>query len=127
MISAAELRKIQEEYRLNDDKNRFINASDKYYNILLDECKYAIEYIQNNNICSIILKTDNLIRQIDAYSYTTMLYGFWNKETHSFNNNVFREYGILSPLERVTKDLEIFGYRLEHINDSKQLILKLSC
>jgi hypothetical protein len=122
MISARELRTIQ----VNVSKERFINACNKYYNILLDECKLALEYIQNNNMTHIILNTCNLTRTTDGYNYTTMLFGFWNKETSSFNNSVFREYGILSPLEMVIRDLDMFGYKLEHITRSMRLVLKLS-
>jgi hypothetical protein len=122
MISARELRAIQ----ANMGKERFINACNKYYNILLYECKLALEYIQNNNMTYTILNTCNLTRTTDGYNYTTMLFGFWNKETLSFTNSVFRKYGILSPLERVTRDLDTFGYKLEHINEQMRLILKLS-
>ena len=122
MISARELRAIQ----ANVSKERFINACNKYYNILLEECKLSLEYIQNNNMTHIILNNTSLIRVTDGYNYTTMLFGFWNKETSSFNNSVFREYDILSPLERVTMVLDTFGYKLEHINEPMRLILKLS-
>jgi hypothetical protein len=122
MISAKELRAIQ----ANSGKERFINACDKYYTILMNECKLALEYIQNNNMSHVILNGNSLTRQTDGYTYTTMLFGFWNKETCSFNNSIFREYGIVSPLERVTRDLEIFGYKLEHISEPMRLVLKLS-
>lgn len=122
MISAVELRKFQADF----NKERFINACNKYYNNLMEECKLAIEHIQNNNMTHIILNTSKLTRATDGYSYTTMLFGFWDKQTASFNTSVFREYNILSPLERATYDLEIFGYKLEHINVPMRLVLKLS-
>jgi hypothetical protein len=122
MISARELRAIQ----ANSGKERFINACNKYYNILMTECKSSLEYIQNNHMTYTILNTGNLIKQTDGYTYTTMLFGFWNKQTSSFNNSVFREYGIVSPLERVTRELDTFGYKLEHINEPMRLVLKLS-
>jgi len=122
MISAKELRAIQS----NNSKIRFINACDKYYNILLDECKLALEYVQNNNMTYIILNNTSLIRMTDGYNYTTMLFGFWNKDTSSFSNSVFKEYGILSPLERTIRILDTFGYKLEHINENVGLRLKLS-
>jgi hypothetical protein len=122
MISAAELRKFQAEY----NSERFINACNKYHNIIINECKLAIEHIQNNNITNIILNTNRLIQQTDGYSYTTMLYGFWNKHTSTFNNDVFREYGILSPLEKVIRELDTFGYKLEDISINKHLLIKLS-
>ncbi len=74
----------------------------------------------------IILNNTSLIRVTDGYNYTTMLFGFWNKETSTFNNSVFREYGILSPLERVTRELDMFGYKLENNNENMRIILKLS-
>lgn len=126
MISAKELRKIQIENKLYEDRNRFINATNKYYNMLINECKFAIEYMQNNNMTYIMLNTASLIRKTDNYSYTTMLFGFWDNQTASFNNSIFRDYDILSPLEKVGNDLEIFGYKLEHISDSMLLVLKLS-
>ena len=122
MISAAELRIIQ----ANSNRERFVNACNKYYNILIDECKFAIEHIQNNDMSSIILNNNRLISQTDGYSYTTMLFGFWDKQVSSFNTSVFRDYNILSPLERATRDLELFGYKLEYNNDSMKLVLKIS-
>ena len=122
MMSARELRKFQ----ADSDRERFINACNKYYNIIINECKLAIKHIQHNNMTYIVLNTTSLIRQTDGYSYTTMLFGFWNKEKSIFNNSVFLEYNILSPLERVYMDLETFGYKLEHIKESMRLVFKLS-
>jgi hypothetical protein len=139
MISAADLRRAQEanqssrkEELAQKEKqlvDRFRGACDKYVDILLDEAKKALEYAQRTNKAYIILDHRDITKDVEGFSYTSLLYGFWSRQEGKFDDSVFAKNEIKRPFDRAVEQLGTFGYRLENISDSsrsRRLFLKLS-
>jgi hypothetical protein len=124
MISAKELRRLQEEFVKKDSiSSRFETASDKYRQRIIDQAQCAITDVQNNkhNYNYTMLDYIPLIQEIDGFSYSQMLYGLWNRTTQKFD--------VFNPFEKASKELERFGYKLENVSDftkSKRLYIKIS-
>lgn len=132
MISAADLRRSQEASRQERDAKiieRVRSASTKYVDIILEEAKKALEYAQRTNKSYIILDHRDITRDVEGLSYTTLLYGFWDRSTEKFDDSIFIKNDIPRPLDRAIAELEKFGYKLENVSDptrSRRLFLKLS-
>jgi hypothetical protein len=119
MISAEELRKLQKEESIRRETEyslSFKNATDKYYNIIMEEAKKAISISQKTDRSYIILDHVPLIRNVDTFQYTRLLYGLWNKHTHKFDPSIFEKYCVVSPFSRAVEDLDKFGYKLENVS-----------
>jgi hypothetical protein len=139
MISAADLRRAQEanqsarkdevaqkEKQLVD---RFRTACDKYVDLLLDEAKKALEYAQRTNKAYIILDHRDITKDVEGFSYTSLLYGFWSRQDKKFDTAIFEKNEIKRPFDRAVEQLETFGYKLENVSDparSHRLFIKLS-
>lgn len=139
MISAAELRARQasrvppmdEQRKKAEFTARFKKAADGYYNAIMEEVKLALESIQEqeSSYTYIILNFKPLTAEFEGLKYTTLLYGYWNKERNAFDDSAFAEYGVEKPFERAKKELAELGYRLENVSDpsiSKKLFIKFS-
>jgi hypothetical protein len=139
MISATELRSIQEQHQASviasriEKSNQFVarfrGACDKYVEILLKEVNNTINYVKTTNKTSIILDHHNISQKIDGFSHTTLFYGFWNQQNRKFDDSIFTKNDIQRPFVRVASELEKLGYKLENISDSSRsfsLFIKLS-
>jgi hypothetical protein len=126
MISAAELRKLQQSFLVTKEDEfitRFKKATDLYESILIQESQNAIMAAQQMITNHILLNYIPLTQSIEGFYYNTLLYGLWKGE------NLFQKFNILPPFERANKELDRFGYRLENMSDpnkSNRLYLKLS-
>jgi hypothetical protein len=132
MISAAELRARQAE-KLSSRKDefgaRFKKASDEYYETIMSEVKFALEAVQDSSFTYVILNYKPLTKDFEGLKYTTVLYGYWNKERESFDDSIFAEQEVEKPFERAKKELAELGYTLENVSDpsvSHKLFLRLS-
>ena len=141
MISAQELRKLQTQndsqrlerkaQREAEFKPRFTGACKKYKDKLLDEAAAAMDHVRSKRLRYnyIMLDFKYLIESIDGFAYTTMLYGFWNKDKNRFDDTIFGTNGVEKPFDCAAKELKELGYKLENVSDptrSKCLFLKLS-
>lgn len=139
MISAADLRAVQtksaatkagEDARKDAEfTTRFKAATDKYYDTIMTEVKLAVEAAKTSRRTFFILDANKLMASTDGFKYTSMLYGFWNKETHRFDDTIYKKNSIQKPLERVAEELAPLGFKLENISDSSKsfrLFIKLS-
>ena len=139
MISATDLRRAQEANqvirqqeiaRRNEESAiRFAGACDKYYEILLNEVKQVINHAQNTNKTSFILNDKKITVSVDGFSYSTLLFGFWNSQTRKFNDDIFTTNKIERPFDRAVAEVAKYGYKLENISDSSRsfrLFIKLS-
>ena len=134
MISAAEFRKLQTESQAKkqtEKKDRFIKACDKYTEAILEEVQASLEHVRSKGLRYnyIMLEHKDLIQETDGFAYTTLLYGFWNKDTQKFDDSVFGEHGVTKPFDRAAEELRAHGYKLENVSDparSKRLYIKLS-
>jgi CHASE3 domain sensor protein len=126
MISAAELRKLQQSFLLTKEDEfitRFKKATDLYESILIQESQIAIMAAQKMVTNYMFLNYIPLTQSIEGFYYSTLLYGIWKDE------NLFQKFNIVSPFERANKELDRFGYRLENVSDpnkSNRLYLKLT-
>lgn len=146
MISAADLRRAQEanqatrqeeSARRKDEAEkreakiveRFRGACDKYVDILLDEAKRALEYVQTTNKTYIILDHRDITKDVEGFAYTTLLYGFWSRQNSKFDDSIFTKNDIQRPFDRAAAELDKFGYKLENVSDparSHRLFIKLT-
>jgi hypothetical protein len=145
MISAAEFRKLQTESlaqkkaahdeakmkREAEQKARFAKACDEYKGVILDEVQAALKHVREKGLRYnyIMLEHSYLIRDVKGFSYTTLLYGFWNKETKKFDEAIFKDNEVTKPFDRAVEELAAHGYKLENVSDptrSKRLYIKLS-
>lgn len=126
MISAQELRDLQKSFLQNKEEEilcRFKTAVSQYESILMKECENAITIAQKNNLTYTFLDFQPLTKSYEGFYYTAVLYGLWKGE------NLFTKHSIVSPFDRVNKELERFGYHLENVSDmnkSNRLYIKLS-
>ena len=126
MISAQELRKLQESFIQNKEDDfipRFKQAVDQYKTILIQESEKAIMAAQNTNLHYIFLDYLPLTKTYEGFYYNTVLYGFWKGE------HLFTKHDITSPFDQANKELDRFGYRLENLSDtnkSNRLYIKLT-
>jgi hypothetical protein len=145
MISAAEFRKLQTESlaqkkaaheeaktkREAEQKARFTKACDEYKEVILDEVQAALKHVREKGLRYNYIMLDHhyLIKDVKGFSYTTLLYGFWNKEGNKFEDNIFKDYEVSKPFDRAAEELAAHGYKLENVSDptrSKRLYIKLS-
>jgi hypothetical protein len=146
MISAADLRRAQEanqatrqdeaarrkdeaEAREAKIVDRFRIACDKYVDVLLNEAKRALEYVQKTNKTYIILDHREITKDVEGFSYTTLIYGFWSRAASKFEDRIFTKNDIQRPFDRAAAELEKFGYKLENVSDptrSHRLFIKLT-
>ncbi len=108
---------------------RFGAACDKYYEILLKEVARVLDESKKTTKTSAILNDSNITGDIDGFSYATLLYGFWDRNTRKFDSSVFTKNNIDLPFYRVATKLANLGYKLENISDpskSFRLFIKLS-
>jgi hypothetical protein len=141
MLSAAELRKFQYENvaarteqkskREAELKSRFIEACTDYREVILAEVKSALEFVREKrpDYKFIMLNHASLIKDVKGFSYTTLLYGFWNKEKGAFDESIFKQHDTAKPFDLAAFELEALGYKLENVSDptrSKRLYVKLS-
>ncbi len=139
MISADELRRAQELNQITRQKelkhlkdqfiDRFRVACDKYFDILINEVKRLIQHAQNTNTHFVILNDRNITNSVDGFSYSTLLFGFWNRRTREFNDEIFTSNNIERPFDRAVAEVAKYGYKLENISDSCKsfrLFIKLS-
>lgn len=139
IMSAEELRALQAEQiearkeRVAKEQaefgDRFRKACDKYYEILMEEAEKAIAEAQKSTKPFVYLDFKPLVRDVDGLAYTSLLYGFWNKKEHRFDDSKFSQFKVEKPLERATKDLDKLGYKLKDVSDaskSYRLFIKLS-
>jgi hypothetical protein len=146
MISAADLRRTQEANQATRQEEaarrkdeaiqreakiveRFRGACDKYVDILLEETKRALQYAQKTAKTYIILDHREITKDVEGFSYTTLLYGFWSRQDNKFDDSIFTKNDIQRPLDRAAAELDKFGYKLENVSDparSHRLFIKLS-
>lgn len=141
MISAQELRQIQDEnttqraerkaQREAEFKPRFQAACEAYKGKLLTEAADALDYIREKRLSYkyIMLDHKKITSDTDGFAYSTMLYGFWNKDKKEFDESVFATYETEKPFDAAVKELGALGYTLENVSDasrSKRLYIKLS-
>ena len=141
MISAQELRQLQTEndsqraeraaQRAAEFKPRFQEACGKYKAKLLEEVAAALAYIRDKrlNYKYAMLDYKNITTDTDGFAYSTMLYGFWNKDSKEFEDSVFTTNEAEKPFDAAVKELAELGYTLENVSDqtrSKRLYIKLS-
>ena len=145
MISAAEFRKLQSETiaskaekaieqkakREAEQKARFAVACDEYVEVILDEVQAALKHVREKGLRYnyIMLEHTYLIKDVKGFAYTTLLYGFWNKDKKSFDDSVFKDNEVAKPFDRAVEELSKHGYKLENVSDparSKRLYIKLS-
>lgn len=140
LIPAAELKKLQaakggeeagkdREAREDDFVERFRASADAYYQRIMDEAHLAIDGAKEGTRSYAILNSGALMARQDTFSYSTMLYGFWNNEKKAFNQAIFIKNAIQMPFERARIDLRKAGYKLENVSDpskSLKLFLKIS-
>ena len=141
MISAQELRNLQTD---NDAQRaerkakaqaefvpRFQSACQKYKQTILDTATAALEDVRKNRLTYtyVMLDFKSLTGDTDGFAYSTMLYGFWNKESKTFDDAVFTTNDIQKPFDVAVTELAELGYKLENVSDSsksKRLYIKLS-
>ena len=145
MISAAEFRKLQTESistkadqkakreaeQKAEQKARFAVACTTYREVILDEVQAALKYVREKGLRYkyIMLEHTYLIKDVKGFAYTTLLYGFWNKEKQSFDDSVFKDNEVTKPFDLAVEELAKHGYKLENVSDptrSKRLYMKLS-
>lgn len=139
MISAADLRAVQTKTaatKADEDARkeaeftaRFKTATDKYYDTIMTEVKLAVEAAKTSRRTFFILDADKLTASTDGFKYTSMLYGFWNKDTRRFEDAIYKKNSIQKPLERAAEELAPLGFKLENISDpnkSFRLFIRLS-
>ena len=141
MIPAQQLRQLQTEndaqraeraaQRAAEFKPRFQAACGKYKAKLLEEVAAALEHVREKrlNYKYIMLDFKNITTDTDGFAYSTMLYGFWNKDSKSFDESVFATNEAEKPFDAAVKELAELGYTLENVSDaekSKRLYIKLS-
>jgi hypothetical protein len=145
MISAAEFRKLQTESlaqkkvaheeaktkRETEQKARFAKACDEYQEVILDEVQAALKHVREKGLRYnyIMLEHTYLIKDVKGFSYTTLLYGFWNKDGKKFDDSIFKDSEVTKPFDRAVEELAKHGYKLENVSDptrSKRLYIKLS-
>lgn len=157
MISAAEFRKLQAETiaaksttakidpivakkSKNEDeqsdrglseKERFIPGCNEFYKVILEEVEISLKHVSKTGRSSnfTILDHTYLMKDTWGFSYTTMMYGFWDKKTQSFDDGIFKEYRVAKPFDLAVKELARRGYKLEDVTDltrTDRLYLKLS-
>jgi hypothetical protein len=141
MISAQQLRQLQTEndaqraerkaQRDAEFKPRFQEACLKYKAKLLEEVSAALAHIRDKrlNYKYIMLDYKNITTDTDGFAYSTMLYGFWNKEKKEFDESIFSTNDTEKPFDAAVKELAELGYKLENVSDaskSKRLYIKLS-
>jgi hypothetical protein len=141
MISAQELRQLQTENdaqraerkakREAEFKPRFQEACAKYKAKLLEEVAAALEHVRDKrlNYKYIMLDHKHITTDTDGFAYSTMLYGFWDKEKKTFDETAFATYETEKPFDAAAKELAELGYTLENVSDSsksKRLYIKLS-
>jgi len=141
MISAQQLRDLQTE---NDSARReraekaaaeflprFQAACDKYKQKILDTSAAALETIRQNRLTYkyTMLDFKALTENTDGFAYTSMLYGFWNKDEQKFDDTIFTKNEMKKPFDAAVEELSALGYTLENVSDgsrSKRLYVKLS-
>lgn len=140
ITSAKELRATQakkaplEEPKSDKDKSdvftsRFKTACDSYYEAFMKIVEERLVSATKSTKTSLIFTDPSLTGKFEGLAYTTMLYGFWNKETGEFNSDIFKEQSVKAPFDRAVEDLEKLGYTLEDISDperSKKPFFKVS-
>jgi hypothetical protein len=145
MISAAEFRKLQSETiaakaekaveqkakREAEQKARFADACLEYRDVILDEVQAALKHVREKGLRYnyIMLEHTYLIKDVKGFAYTTLLYGFWNKDKKSFDDSVFKDNEVTKPFDLAVEELKQHGYKLENVSDparSKRLYIKLS-
>jgi hypothetical protein len=141
MIPAQQLRQLQTEndtqraerkaQRDAEFKPRFQAACVKYKTKLLEEVTAALEHIRSKrlNYKYIMLDYKNITTDTDGFAYSTMLYGFWNKDSKEFEDSVFATNEAEKPFDAAVKELAELGYTLDNVSDakrSKRLYIKLS-
>ena len=132
MISAAELRILQQSYVVASQKakeDRFRNACEKYFDILVTEGQRGIEMSKSSSRTSYILSPERISQKVDGYQYSTLLYGLWNRTTRQFDSEIFAKNEVEKPFDRAVTYFANFGYKLENISDSSKsfsLFIKLS-
>ena len=112
-----------------DFVKRFTAACDKYKETLIAAVAAALEGAKKTSKTNVIVKDKSLTEDCNGFAYTSVLYGFWNKNTHKFEDTVFTKNNIPKPFDMVKKELEEMGYKLEDITDrsrSRAIFLKLS-
>jgi hypothetical protein len=141
MLSAAEFRKLQSESatarteqkskREAELKARFTEACSEYREVILAEVKAALDFVREKRPSYKFIKLNHasLIKDVKGFSYTTLLYGFWNKEKGAFDDSIFKQHEVRKPFELAAEELEALGYKLENASDptrSKRLFINLS-
>ena len=145
MISAAEFRKLQAESiatkteklteknakHTAEQKVRFAAACAEYREVILDEVQASLKHVREKGLRYkyIMLEYTYLIKDVKGFAYTTLLYGFWNKEKRSFDDRVFKDNEVAKPFDLAATELATHGYKLENVSDpsrSKHLYIKLS-
>lgn len=142
MISAEQLRKIQTEKRekVQDEKveqqaklrEAFVKACDEFQQRVMDEIGQALNFVAGSTKFLknyIILDHEAIMKECGGYKASTLMYGFWNKDSKKFDGKVFADYEIQPPFQRVAEECSKTGYTLEDISDSKRslrIMLKLS-
>jgi hypothetical protein len=145
MISAAEFRKLQTETltqkkaahdeaktkREVEQKARFVVACGEYREVILDEVQAALKHVRAKGLRYNYIMLDHtyLTKDTKGFAYTTLLYGFWNKERKSFDDSIFKENEVRKPFDIAAEELATHGYKLENVSDparSKRLYIKLS-
>ena len=132
MISAQELRQLQNDHdsqraeraaqRAAEFKPRFQEACLKYKAKLLEEVASALDYIREKrlNYKFIMLDYKNITTDTDGFAYSTMLYGFWNKDSKEFEDSVFTTNEAEKPFDAAVKELTELGYKLENVSDAEK-------
>ena len=139
IMPATEFRKVQTEEasqikeardkRDAEFAGKFKAACEKYKQVLLDEVAEALEHAKKRSVSYIILDEKYITADCEGFVYTSLLYGFWDKKSHRFDDSAFAKHSITKPLEAAQKELESLGYKLEDVSDpkrSRRLFLKLS-
>jgi len=111
-------------------KERFTNATEEFKKTLIECCDAALAKAEGfpSYYEYVSLDTSMLKKQFQGYSYTTLLYGFWDRETRCFKDTVFEENEVEKPFDKVAEDLKQKGYTLcnESIPEKKNsLILRI--
>ena len=133
IISKEELLKKQEENSIAQkaaQKERFTKAVNEFLDEMRLCCEEAI--IKAGSFPTyfdyVILDASKIKKQFQGYSYTTLLYGFWDREARCFKDTVLEENGIDKPFETIHTEYLLRGFKLcnESQTDKKNnLVLKL--
>ncbi len=139
IVPATEFRKTQTEevshIKEERDKRdaeflaRFKEACTKYQQVIKDEVAEALDAAKRRAKTYIILDDKFISADCNGFAYTSLLYGFWDKKGHRFDDSVFAKNEIEKPFVAVQKELEALGYKLEDVSDpkrSRRLFIKLS-